>query len=228
MKHRFLKAIQGKDKIALIAEIKRKSPSYGTFLNLDDISIETYIRAYELGGANAISVVTEAKLFGGSLDLLKHVRRLTRLPILRKDFIQSIKQVDETADSADALLLIARKLSATTLKQLILRANKNGLDCVVEIYDQSDLQKIKNLPEIIVGINNRNLQTFQTDVNHARDVLKKIDKQKTIIAESAFQNTKELKPYFGFIDAILIGTALLTSINPQHKLTQFINACCPK
>lgn len=208
-------------KIAVIAEIKLRSPSFGKF---PIKSIKKLVRIYEKNGASAISVVTEPKLFDGSMELLKQVRKLTALPILRKDFIKTADQIEETfLAGAGAVLLIANILTKKQLKNLVFAAQKRNLDTLIEIHDEKDMKKLRGLNGIIIGINNRNLTTFKTNVNHAKDLLKKI-KNTPIIIESGFSKPEELKQYKGTASAALIGTALLTSKNPSKTLTQFIHA----
>jgi indole-3-glycerol phosphate synthase len=215
----FHNAISGKGEISIIAEIKRRSPSHGNF---PQHAVTELMAAYEKGGAAAISVVTESTLFNGNLELLREVRNATHLPILRKDFITTSEQVEETAKiGAHAILLIARLLDKKTLGFLCLEAKRAGLDPVVEIHGEADLRKISGLTDIIIGINNRNLSTFQTDVRHAQKMLNRIPPELPIIAESAFQNPDELIPYRGKINAVLIGTSLLTAPNPFEKLLSF-------
>lgn len=220
----FHDAISGKEKISVIAEIKRRSPSHGDF---PQHTIQELMAAYEKGGAAAISVVTEPTLFNGSLELLREVKNATNLPILRKDFITNPRQIQKTAESgASAILLIARMLpSQKDLIALAVFAQTLGLDPVIEIHDEEDLEKIEGLRGAIIGINNRNLKTFETDVNYAEKFISRIDPEHTIIVESAFRSPEELAPYRGKIDAVLIGTAFLVAENPCETLTNFTNAC---
>lgn len=215
----FEKAIHGKDRISVIAEIKRFSPSHGAF---PDHPVHELIKAYETGGASAISVVTDPHLFHGSLDLLREARKYTKLPIIRKDFLTEKKHIDESADAgASAVLLIARMLDDERLEELAEYAQAQGLDTVIEIHDDEDLKKIAGIQNAIIGINNRNLKTFQTNVRHAAKFLDRLNPAFTVIAESAFSSAEEFAPYFGKIDAVLIGTALLTSKNPHETLLSF-------
>lgn len=216
----FHNAIRGKKNISVIAEIKRRSPSRGDF---PPHNVTELMTAYKKGGATAISVVTEPTLFNGSLELLREVRNATDLPILRKDFITNPLQIQETAEAgANAILLIACLLpSQKELVGLAVFAMTLGLDPVIEIHDETDLPKIEGLHDVIIGINNRNLKTFETDVRHAEKFISRIDPNHTIIVESAFQTPEELVQYRGKIDAVLIGTALLTSENPCNTLTSF-------
>ncbi|MBI4994227.1 anthranilate phosphoribosyltransferase [Candidatus Peregrinibacteria bacterium] len=222
----FVRAINGK-KIVVIAEVKRASPSHGKF---PIKSVEKLVRAYEKNGAAAISVVTEPKLFNGSLKLLQEVRGYTRLPILRKDFIKKAEQIDESAKlGADAILLIAKILTKVQLKKFSERALSKNIVPVIEIHNENDLKKIAGITHAIIGINNRDLKTFKTNVNHAKSLLRKIRKiaefkNAPIIIESGFFKPEELKQYKNAASAALIGTALLTSKNPSKTLTQFIHA----
>lgn len=216
----FHDAIRGKKEISVIAEIKRRSPSHGDF---PPHAVNELMAAYKKGGAAAISVVTEPTLFNGSLELLREVRNATNLPILRKDFITNPLQIKETADAgANAILLIASLLpSQKELVGLAVFALTLSLDPIIEIHDETDLPKIESLHDVIIGVNNRNLKTFKTDVRHAEKFISRIDPNHTIIVESAFQTPEELVPYRGKIDAVLIGTTLLTSENPCNTLTSF-------
>ena len=217
----FQAAIHGKNRIAVIAEIKRHSPSNGDF---PAHPVAELMKAYEAGGAAAISVVTDPHLFHGSLELLKEVRRATSLPIIRKDFITEEKQIDETAEAgANAILLIARMLDTEALRRLAAYAQAKNLDPLIELHNEEDFQKISGICDIVIGINNRDLKTFKTDVQHASRFLHKIPKEQTIVAESAFQSRDEFAPYLGKIDAVLIGTALLTSENPEQTLASFVH-----
>lgn len=223
IKNRFYQAIQGKNKISVIAEVKKSSPSHGPFKKH---SVDVLVRAYEHGGASAISVVTEPLRFGGSLDLLRQIRSMTDLPILRKDFVRSLDEIDATVQAgADSLLLIANILEREQLEQLTKYAHDKGLNTVIELHDEDDLAKIinvPNVPEVIIGINNRDLKTFKTDVRHALSLIDRVNPSRTIIAESAFAEAINMRPYLGKVDAFLIGTALLEAENPLEKLQSFI------
>lgn len=216
----FRKAILGKDKISIIAEIKRYSPSYGK--PFPKRSVKELIKAYEKGGASAISVVTESKIFKGNLNLLIEARKSTNLPIIRKDFILTKEDINVSATAgANAILLIASKLKKEQLRVLVEHARSKNIDSVVEIYDDEDLKKIDGMEEIIVGINNRNLKNFEVNVNHAAAIIPKINAKLPIIVESAFNSPEDFSPYKGKVDAALIGTSLLTSKNPEATLINF-------
>lgn len=221
---RFRDAISGKENISIIAEIKRYSPSHGRSFPFREVP--DLVSMYEKGGASALSVVTAKEPFQGSLELLKEARSLTKLPLIRKDFITTVPDLDESKTSgADAVLLIAHRLTKESLYVLVKEALARDLDPVVELHFDEDFKKIealiKNPADIIVGINNRNLENFKTDVQHAAKLLGQLDPACTIIAESAFQMADDFAPYKGKIDAVLIGTALLTAKDPMEKLLSF-------
>lgn len=216
----FEQAIKGKDKISVIAEVKKRSPTHYKF---DKHSVPTLVKCYEAGGASAISVVTDPELFDGSLELLEQVRELTSLPVIRKDFITTTKQVDDSwYAGADALLLIAHNLHKRELAHLINHTHSRAMDVLVEIYDLNDLKKIEHRNDVMIGINNRDLRTMRENVGHALTLLQRVDPARTIVAESAFSNADQLDQYKGLVDAALIGSSLLTATNPKTKLKSFL------
>lgn len=229
---RFYDAIHGKKEVSIIAEIKVFSPSYGK--DFPPHTVTELVKAYETAGASAISVVTALKPFRGSTELLKETKSLTKLPLLRKDFITTTDAIDETANlGASALLLIASNLTQAELLKLSDYARSKNLDVVIEIHTEEDLEKVQKLMwadgsgntapgKLIIGINNRNLKNFSTDVNHAAKFISLIPRHQTIIAESAFRKPEDLASYKGKIDAALIGTALLISQDPEKILRSFL------
>lgn len=220
----FHEAIQGKDYISIIAEIKRSSPSHGPF---EQHTVADLIRAYEKGGASAISVVTEPMRFLGSLELLAEIRQQTKLPIIRKDFIQEKNKIADTQKyGGSALLLIAHNLTEEQLKDFTNEAISHDLDVIIEVHDTDDIAKISHIPidpRIMIGINNRNLETLEIDHRHALELVNLIDPKRTIIAESGFSNASQLEIYKGKIDAALIGTSLLIAEDPCTELMKFAN-----
>ena len=147
----------------IVAEIKRRSPSRGWIrADLDPPAVAV---AYEKAGAAAISVLTDARFFGGSLEVLAAVRRATTRPLLRKDFVLEAYQVDESrVAGADAVLLIAAILPRETLADLLGRARDLGLDALVEVHDREELETARSVGADLIGINNRDLRTFETDL----------------------------------------------------------------
>lgn len=218
----FYNAIIGKEKLSIIAEIKKRSPSHGIFPDHDEKSL---VRIYETGGAQAISVVTEKERFGGSLELLERIASYSKLPILRKDFLQTEEDIDETHTAgASAVLLILHDLSEIQTARLTYRALEKNLTPLLEIHDEKDLKKalqMRNINGVIYGINNRNLQTLRINAAHALALLSKIPAQKPIIIESGIKITNDIAQYMGKADGILIGTALLTATDPLKTLQSF-------
>lgn len=218
----FYNAIIGKGKLSVIAEIKKRSPSHGFFPNHDEKNL---VHIYETGGAKAISVVTEKEVFGGSLELLERIASRSKLPVLRKDFLQTEKDIDEThAAGASAVLLIMQNLSEMLTVRLTYRALEKNLTPLLEIHDEKDLEKallMRNVDGIMYGINNRNLQTLRVNAAHALLLLSKIPAQKPIIIESGMQSIKDIASYMGKADGILVGTAFLTATDPLKTLQSF-------
>ncbi len=205
--------------IDIIAEVKLKSPSHGSF---KIPNLKKLIISYEDGGANMISVITDKERFGGSLDLLKKVRELTSLPILRKDFLSTKKDMDETLEAgATCVLVIARDHTHNKTLELTKYALSIGLEVLVELHNKKDFSLINKLPkEAKIGINNRDLVTLKTDSNFAISFLDKIPDDRYIVAESGFSKPEELATYSKKINAALIGSSLLTSSNPAKLLSQ--------
>ncbi len=207
--------------LSIIAEIKLSSPSHGPF-KIPDLAAQ--VRAYENGGACRISVVTEVKRFNGSIDLLRHVRALTTLPVLRKDFLTQEKELDETlAAGAQCVLLIAREHTQERLLELCNYAISIGLEVLVELREEKDFAVVALLPKKVkIGINNRNLTTLETDVHYAQQLIDRIPDDRYRIIESGIASAEELEPYRGKADAVLIGTALLESPDPESLLRTFL------
>ena len=155
---------------AVIAEVKKASPSKG--LIRPDFDPEEIARAYEAGGAAAVSVLTDEKFFQGSLDYLRRVKRTISLPVLRKDFIIDEYQVFEArVAGADAILLIVTALDKDTLAALMNRATEIGLQCLVEVHDEAEMDVALDLCAPLVGINNRDLRTFEVSLDTTERVI---------------------------------------------------------
>ena len=156
-------ALAAGDGVRVIAEIKRKSPSKGEIRrDFDPVAIA---RAYTEAGAAAISVLTDEQYFGGSLAILEAVRAATRVPLLRKDFVVDVYQIDEARVSgADAILLIVAALAAEQIARLAKHAASLGLEALVEVHDEAETQLALASGATLIGINNRDLRTFQTDL----------------------------------------------------------------
>ena len=201
--------------ISLIAEFKRRSPSAGEISAAADVAGQ--VSAYERGGAAALSVLTEERHFGGSLEDLRAARAACGLPILRKDFIVDPYQLCEAAvNGADAVLLIVAALDDQTLGSLYDEARRLDLDCLVEVHDVAELERALELEADVIGINNRNLDTGTVDVATTYELMPDVPAGKTVVAESGISSRDELEELERVgVDAVLIGGALMTAADPE-------------
>jgi indole-3-glycerol phosphate synthase len=209
--------------IRIIAEVKRASPSKGV-LNAD-LEPSVLVRSYETGGAAAISVLTEQDHFQGSLSDLEAVRSATRLPILRKDFIVDPYQVVEArASGADSFLLIASILDVGELQLLLEQGRQQGMEPLVEVHDRSDLDKALNAHAQVIGINNRDLKTFQVSLDTTVRLAKEIPDGHVIISESGIRTREDiLSLRDAGVHGFLIGETLVTSQNPAASLRELVD-----
>ena len=205
----FKAAISRGNRINLIAELKKASPSHGVIRH--DYDPEAIARIYKKSGAAALSVLTEDKYFQGSLDHLKAVRQAVDLPILRKDFIISEYQIYETAIAgADAVLLIAAALDRGMLKALFHEAKSLGMDAIIEVHDQRDLDKAPGIEAEISGINNRDLRTLEIHRNITRELAGKIPPGKIIVSESGIRDPEDVQSLASTgVKAVLIGAVFM-------------------
>jgi indole-3-glycerol phosphate synthase len=194
-----------KDPFKIIAEIKKASPSKGIIR--EDFDPLQIAQAYENGGANALSILTEPHYFQGNIEYLTNVRRYSSLPLLRKDFIVTKYQILEAlVFGADFILLIAKALSRKDLKELYEYALHIGLDVLVEIHDKSDLIKTTFAGADIIGINHRNLDTFEMDMELSYKLIPSIPNGKIIVAESGiYEHNQLVELNKAGVDAFLIG-----------------------
>jgi indole-3-glycerol phosphate synthase len=204
----FLAAIR-RPGLSLIAEHKRRSPSAGAIR--EDLELADVVRAYERGGASAVSVLTEGSSFGGSLEDLATARAATALPILRKDFIVDRYQLLEAAAAgADAVLLIVAALAPEDLRSLHDEAAALGLDALVEVHDADELEVALSLGASLIGINNRNLATLEVDTGTTFALLERVAGAAAVVAESGFSTRAQLDELErAGVDAVLIGEALM-------------------
>ncbi len=205
---------------AIVAEVKRASPSRGRLR--EDFNPARIARSYEQGGAAAISVLTDSQFFEGHINHLNVVRAATSLPLLRKDFIIHESQLLESrAMGADAVLLIASILPEERLEALIRLSCQLGLAPLVEIHSELELAKALHAGAEIIGINNRNLDSFKTDISLSMKLAPLIPPEALLISESgiAVRADIELLMTAG-IKAFLIGEALITAADPETKLRQ--------
>ena len=194
---------------AVIAEVKRSSPSKGRIReDFDPVGIAGI---YEDNGASAISILTERKFFEGSAAYIPQIGRAVGLPLLRKDFIIDPYQINETRVlGADALLLIARLLEAGELRDFIGLASELGLAALVEVHDEADVEKAISSGARIVGINNRDLATFRTDLAVSIRLARRIPKGVTVVSESGIGSRGDIERLMGAgIHAFLVGESLM-------------------
>ena len=218
----FALALKGRP-IRLIAEVKQASPSRGILCpNFNPTELAT---AYAQGGANAISVLTEVNYFKGSIDYLAAIREVVKLPLLRKDFIFDLYQVYESrAYGADALLLIVAILNQEQLKELLSISHRLGLKCLVEVHNKTEVERALLSGAEIIGINNRDLNTFTVDINTTGQLRPLIPRQKIVVAESGVRSRNDLKKLIKWgVNAVLIGEALVTANNILTKMKELMS-----
>jgi indole-3-glycerol phosphate synthase len=200
--------------ISVIAEHKRRSPSAGEIRK--DATVTDIVKAYERGGAAAVSILTEQRHFGGSLDDLREARAASVLPILRKDFVVDPYQVYESAVAgADAILLIVAALDDDDLAVLHREALGLDLDVLVEVHDEEELELALEIVDAdLIGINNRNLVDFTVDVERTYELLSDVPTGKTVISESGFHSREQLDDLERVgVDAVLIGETLMRAVD---------------
>jgi indole-3-glycerol phosphate synthase len=210
---------------AFIAEIKHRSPSKGVLR--DDYDVKRFTEAYQTGGARAISVLTEENHFHGHLAHLETARSIVSVPLLRKDFIVDPYQIIEArAFGADAVLLIVSLLDRHHLEELLAVATEVNLDCLVEIYDEPELDRVDFSRISILGVNNRNLHSFEVDTSRAPRILARVPEHIARVAESGLKTAENVADMFeSGIDAVLIGEALMSDPDPGEALSALRESC---
>jgi indole-3-glycerol phosphate synthase len=218
----FAAALSRTDRLNVIAECKRRSPSRGVLqADYDPAAIAL---SYERAGAAAISVLTEPAFFDGHLDHLIAVRQVTDLPILRKDFIVDRYQILEArASGADAILLIVAALTQPVLRELHHAATGAGLDVLVEIHDLAELPRAIDAGASIVGVNNRNLRTLGVDTDVSHQAIDLIPEDVIAVAESGLKTAGDLRQLKrAAYDAFLIGERFMSTGDPGHALAELL------
>lgn len=206
----------------IIAEIKKASPSKGIIRNdFDPVKIA---RIYEKEGATAISVLTETHYFKGSTDHLQLIRQAVKIPLLQKDFIFDEYQIYEARVwGADAVLLISAILNTTALQRLIHLSRDLGLDCLLEVHNPKDLKKVLATEGEIIGINNRDLHSFEVDINNTLKLIPMIPKGMVVISESGINTREEIIRLQGAgVNGFLIGEALIREQDIGMKLRNLL------
>ena len=205
----FFAALAAAGPVALIAEVKRASPSAGLIrADFDPVAIA---RTYQQHGATCISVLTDEKFFQGSLDDLRRVRAVAEIPVLRKDFILDAYQLLEArAAGADAVLLIAECLDDCQLRGLHTQAIELGMTPLVELYEPANLQRVLDAGATLIGVNNRDLRTFQTELEHVIRLRPQVPDQCLLVAESGIHTPADVaRLRSAGIDAMLVGESLM-------------------
>ena len=204
--------------MSLICEYKRKSPSAGEIA--PGVELPEQVKAYEAGGAAALSVLTDETHFDGRLEDLGAARAVCGLPILRKDFVVDEYQLYEAAvGGADAVLLIAAVLDDDRLRDFQLKATELDLDCLVEIHDEEELDRAVESGAEVIGINNRNLDTGVVDIQTTYELITDVPTGTTVVSESGISNREELIELERVgVDAALIGESLMRSDNPEEMV----------
>lgn len=207
----------------IISEVKKASPSRGVIRdNFDPVAIA---QSYERGGANAISILTEPHFFQGNLEYLAQIRRYVGIPLLRKDFIVSRYQLLEAlVYGADFVLLIAAALSKNELKELLAYTRHLGMEALIEIHDKSDLTKAIYAGADIIGINHRNLHTFEMNMNLSYELIPLIPNGKILVAESGIYEHSQLEDLNkAGVDAFLVGESLMRQEDVESALKKLKN-----
>lgn len=207
----FFEPLAAAGPIRLIAEVKKASPSAGV-IRADFQPVEVAL-AYERHGATCLSVLTDGPHFQGSLDDLRHVRGAVGLPVLRKDFILDSYQLYEArAAGADAVLLIAECLDDCNLRKLYNEAVTLGMTPLVELYDPENLQRVFDAGATLIGVNNRDLRTLETDLEHTLRLRERIPDQCVLVSESGIRTHADVERLAAAgVDAILVGESLMAS-----------------
>jgi indole-3-glycerol phosphate synthase len=207
--------------LAVIAEIKKASPSAGVIRK--DFNPAQFALEYQQAGAVALSILTDQKFFQGSLSYLRKIRGLVDIPLLRKDFIIEPYQVLEArAFGADAVLLIMSVLDLTTLPDLLSVVKSLGLEALVEVHNEKELENALRFDINLIGINNRDLETFKVDLTTTEQLASKIPEDIIAIAESGIHSPSDACRMFqSGIDALLIGTSFMKQPSPGKALSFF-------
>ena len=208
VKSKFKASLKDKDQ-AIIAEIKKASPSAGIISeNFDPV---TKAQEYEAFGASALSILTEEDYFLGSIQYLKDVKKISKLPILRKDFIVDIYQIYESKlIGSDCILLIASILSDEELNDFTQLADTLGLDYIIEVHNEDELKRVQDFSEAIIGVNNRDLKSFTVDIENSIRLKQLFNQDNLFVAESGIKGQSDINKLLQHgINIFLIGESLM-------------------
>jgi indole-3-glycerol phosphate synthase len=216
--------IRSAEGVAVIAEVKRSSPSKGALAEIPEPGL--LARSYAAGGASAISVLTEERRFSGSLADLDEVRAAVRTPLLRKDFMVDSYQVTEArAHGADLILLIVAALDDALMRDLHDQARDLGMTALVEVHDAAELERALALDPVLVGVNARNLKTLEVDPRTVTDLLPRVPESVVGVAESGVGGPDDVAAYVrAGAGAVLVGEALVKDGAPEAAIRGFIDA----
>lgn len=219
----FVAAIETKlanNQAAVIAEIKKASPSKGIIR--EDFFPAEIAKSYEKGNAACLSVLTDVDFFQGSDSFIREVKTASKLPVLRKEFIVDEYQIYEArAIGADCILLIAAALEQEKMVRFNDLARELGLDVLVEVHDQAELERALELPNKLIGINNRNLKTFVTSLETTFDLLDMIPDDRIVVTESGIHTTDDVAAMRGHdVHTFLVGEALMKAEDPGLRLVE--------
>jgi indole-3-glycerol phosphate synthase len=211
-------------KLGLIAEVKKASPSAGVIQ--PDFDCLTIARAYEKGGASAISVLTDEKFFQGRLEYLATIRAEVGVPVLRKDFIIHEAQIFEAVVAgADAILLIVAALDQPALEHLLEVAHRFQLDVLMEVHDLPELDRALETDVRIIGINNRNLKSFAVDLAVTEALVEEVPDDIVLVSESGIKSVEDARRLAAAgADALLVGETLMRSGNPVQTVRELMAA----
>lgn len=214
---------EGKD-LKIISEIKKRSPSKGTICH--DFNPVKIAMSYQYNGAFAISVLTDERFFGGKLDYLQSIRKKIDLPLLRKDFtIDPYHIYEARLYGADVILLIASLLELSQIIELLDITHQLGMSAIVEVHDREELiEKAIKAESRIIGINNRDLKTFEVNISTTENLIKYVPDNIHVISESGINNPSQVRNLMKFgISTFLIGETFMNSPSPGNKLGEFIH-----
>ncbi len=219
-----MQALRNAPRTAIIAEIKRRSPSRGELA--PGAAVPVRARAYQAGGAAALSVLTDLPFFGGTLADLAAAREAVSLPALRKDFIIDPAQVYEArAAGADAVLLIAAALEGPQLAELYHLAKGLGLEVLLEVHKAAELEPVLALDPALVGVNNRDLKSMAVSLETSRELRKLLPAGITVVAESGVSRPEEVRALKAAgLNAFLVGTSLMLAPDPTATLRGLVEA----
>jgi len=222
----FIRALQNRikqDQPAVIAEVKKASPSKGVIR--EDFNPKEIAQSYQQGGATCLSVLTDVPYFQGHDEYLMVAKRATELPVLRKDFIIDPWQIYQSkALGADCILLIVACLSDADLMHMTLLAQDLEMDVLMEVHDEEELARALRTPAQLIGINNRNLKTFVTDLATSEQLLKHMDEDRLVVSESGISTHADItRLRQAGIHCFLVGESLMRQSDPGLALRQLIN-----